>query len=182
MPVNRYSNTPLPINGRSGNVGPSPLRAPIPQSAGGNVPGGLPPSWQVLLSKNPTPDYMRIEGQVDTKCRGLAAELFGAARNGADSDRAQRLVEMLQFSMEALKIGWTAGGLRDSMEYWERRREDVMEGPSGTSAPAQSADSGPTPSDGVRVEDRSGQEADKDAEGSDMDIEDGGKGKGKETN
>lgn len=143
VPANKYSSTP---HGRSGNVGPSALRAAILQSAGGNIPAGLPPSWQILLSKNPTTEYMRTEGQVDAKCRGLAAELFGAARNGADSRRAQQLVEMLQFSMDALKNGWSAAGLRDAMDLWDHR-DNVGESPCGTSGRAELTVEGPTQSD-----------------------------------
>lgn len=175
----KYSTAALPVQGRSAISAGSPaLRAPIPSAQGGNIPSHLPPGWDVLLSAQPTPEFKAVEVAVDRKLRGLSAELFAAARNGADSARAQKTTEMLHLAVGFLKDGVSASEVMDLVEEGRQtRRRQVAESSAMAEARQRSAE--------VSADD--GEIADKDVgeSRSTMDVDkdkDEGPGKDKEAN
>ena len=53
---------------------------------------------------------------MDTRSRIMAADLFGAVHNGADSARAQRMAELLEFAMWSATVGISATQCRVALK------------------------------------------------------------------
>jgi hypothetical protein len=68
---------------------------------------------------------LAIEAGIDIKCRSLAAELFAAAQNGADSERAQKVVELLEFAMSMAKSDTSVGYIKYAVD--RTRKTEIAE-------------------------------------------------------